>query len=70
MDHHLDRNERYWRDRAEEMRLLALTVRWPHEKSVYLSIAASYLRLAERARSLAAELARAAETADPGPTTP
>ena len=69
MDHPLDRDERYWRDRAEETRLLALTVRWPHEK-VYLSIAASYLRLAERARSLAAELARATETADPGATTP
>jgi hypothetical protein len=67
MDHHLDRDERYWRDRAEEMRSLALTARSPHEKSVYLSIAASYLRLAERARSLATELARATETAEPGP---
>jgi hypothetical protein len=70
MDHCLDRDERYWRDRAEEMRVLALTARSPHDQSVFLRIAASYLRVSQRARSLATQLARAAETADPGATTP
>ena len=50
MSYPLNRNEHYWRDRMEEMRLLAASMHSPEEKHVILEMALTYMKLAERAR--------------------
>ena len=51
MMQYFGRDERYWRTRAEEMRLAAASMHEPVEKSMLQRMAAAYDKLAELAKS-------------------
>ena len=61
MDAHLKPDERYWKDRAEELRLLAASVHHAEDRELFLRMAASYIKVAEWAR-------RGGEPARPDPS--
>jgi hypothetical protein len=62
---YLGRDERYWRHRAEEMRLLAASMRVPEEKAMVLRMAAAYDKLAELTKGHAGATTAADRAADP-----
>ena len=49
MNQDLDRDARYWRERAEQARQAAVGMISPEAKATMLAIAAAYLRMVERA---------------------
>ena len=63
MDDHPTNDERYWRDRAAEVRITAETVQSAEARAVLRRIEASYLGMADRAKSYA--LASTLDTSSP-----
>jgi hypothetical protein len=70
MMQYFGRDERYWRTRAEEMRLAAASMHDPVEKSMLQRMAAAYEKLAELAKSFSSDTTPTDSAADPTKSRP